>query len=126
MTKIARGLLILNFLTFSVIGVMFTFWPIQNANSLNISLNSAMAVTDFRATYGGFDFAIGMFYLFCFFRRELKMGLIASSFVYLGFGSARLLGVIIDGSPTHMILFLLSWEWFFGPLCLWVASRIKS
>ena len=53
------------------IGLGFLVVPVQWASVVDISLPTAMARTDFRATYGGFDLAIGVFLGLCALRSEL-------------------------------------------------------
>jgi hypothetical protein len=66
------------------------------------------AITDMRATYGGVAFGVGVFVGICARRAEwVRLGLVVSFLVVASIGAARLVGIIVDGSPNgFMIVFL--------------------
>jgi hypothetical protein len=101
----ARAVLILGALVFAGIGLGFLIRPSQWAAVVDISLPTPTARTDLRATYGGFDLAIGIFLALCAARTEwLRPGLVALALCGAGFGGGRLLGMLVERTASRLML----------------------
>jgi hypothetical protein len=70
-----------------------------------ISLPTAMARTDLRATYGGLDLAVGIFLWICARRDQwIRPGLVALALTAAGFGGGRPAGRYpVALFPQHLI-----------------------
>lgn len=101
---IARIGLLLVALVFVSMGVLFLVAPVRWAAAVEIALPTAMARTDMRATYGGFDLAVGVFLALCA-RRDawLRVGVVAMGLVAAGFGFGRLTGILIEGTASPLM-----------------------
>jgi len=70
------------------------------------TLATTSAATDIRTTYGGFSLGFGLFLLYCS-QNNLRIGLLAALLALTTITSARIFGIVIDGSPnTYMFIFL--------------------
>lgn len=102
---LARGALLLGALILAGIGLGFLIMPVQWAAIIEISLPTAMARTDLRATYGGFDLAFGVFLGLCALRPEwIRPGLVALGLAATGFGGGRLLGILLEGTASPLMV----------------------
>jgi hypothetical protein len=92
-------------------GVGFIVMPAELAELLTgAAPRKASAIIDMRATYGGVALGVGLFIGMCARRPEwLPAGLVAALLTSACLGAARLLGIIVDGSPNaFMVVFLLT------------------
>jgi len=102
---LARGALLLGAVVFAGMGLGFLIVPVQWAALVEISLPTATARTDLRATYGGFDLAVGVFLWLCALRTEwIRPGLVALGLAAAGFGGGRLLGIVVEGTASPLML----------------------
>jgi hypothetical protein len=102
---LARAALLFGAVVFAGIGLGFLIVPVQWAALVEISLPTAMARTDLRATYGGFDLAVGVFLGLCALRTEwIRPGLVALGLAAAGFGGGRLLGIVVEGTASPLML----------------------
>lgn len=109
--KLARGLIFASALIFVVVGAGFLLIPSQYANILEISLPTAMARTDVRATYGGLELGFGIFLILCGVRREwIRPGLWALALTVGGFATGRLVGLVAEGTINRFLLIFLVLE----------------
>lgn len=98
-------------LVFVAIGLGFLLAPVQWASVVEISLPTPMARTDLRATYGGFDLAIGVFLVFCALRTDwIRPGVLALGLAAAGFGGGRLVGILVEGTATPLMLTFVAIE----------------
>ena len=94
---------------FVAFGVGFAVAPQDLADLVTDGAPSVpSAVTDMRAAYGGVALGLGLFIGYCARRAEtVRLGLMASTLVLVSLAAARLLGMIVDGSPNaFMVVFL--------------------
>lgn len=64
------------------------------------------AAIDVRSTYGGFSLGMGLFLFWCS-KNNIRAGLVAAMLALACIIPARILGLVLDGSPnTTMYLFL--------------------
>lgn len=121
---LGRFILWLAAVTFTVIGAGFLILPETWARAVDIVLPTALARTDLRATYGGFDLAFGLFLAACALRPEwIRPGLLACGLALSGFGAGRLLGMIIEGSADRLMLSFLLAEIVGGSLSFFAFFR---
>ena len=107
----ARILLVVSALIWLAIGVTFLFWPRAMAAYVEVQLPTPTALIDFRATYGGFDLAIGIFFAICAFHAAwTRPGVAALALVYGGFAGGRIVGLLLDGTPKPLMYQLLATE----------------
>jgi hypothetical protein len=109
--KFARVLLLLSAAVFMIVGMGFLIVPAGWAAITEISLPTAMARTDLRATYGGLDLAVGIFLWICARRDQwIRPGLVALALTAAGFGGGRLVGIVAEGSAAPLMLIFLAIE----------------
>ncbi len=118
--------LILGFsgLVLLVIGVALLLDPLGFAASNGALLpNDASVLSEVRAP-GGLLTVVGLLMLACLFSaRHLPTGLWAGGVVYCSYGSARLLGLLIDGMPSSTLVQAMTVEWIIGLACFAAAAR---
>jgi Domain of unknown function (DUF4345) len=120
----ARFTLGITGLIFVVIGVGFIVVPVSWAESVGILLPTAMARTDLRATYGGFDLGFGLFLAACAHRPAWHgPGLYAATLALGGFGLTRLAGHFLDGPLDPFMWKLLAFELPAAALCAWLYRK---
>lgn len=125
--KLARGLVFASALIFIVVGAAFLVIPRQYAAILEISLPTAMARTDVRATYGGLELGFGVFLMFCLVRREwIRPGLWALALTVGGFATGRLVGFVAEGTISNFMLFFLVLELAVTLLAVLFLRRSES
>lgn len=124
--KFARSLVFASALIFVVVGAGFLLIPKQFGDVLEISLPSAMARTDVRATYGGLELGFGIFLIVCVVRREwIRPGLWALALTVGGFATGRLIGFAAEGAINNFMLFFLVLELAVALLALFLLRRVE-
>jgi hypothetical protein len=122
---LAKGGLMFAAVVFVGIGLGFLVVPVQWASLVEISLPTAMARTDFRATYGGFDLAMGVFLGLCAFRTEwIRPGVVALGIAAAGFGGGRLIGILVEGTASPLMLVFVVIETASALLAFYVLRRL--
>lgn len=102
---LARAALLLAAIVFAGLGIGFLVAPVPWASVVEVSLPTATARTDLRATYGGFDLAVGVFLGLCALRPEwIRPGLVALGLAAAGFAGGRLLGILLEGTASPLML----------------------
>jgi hypothetical protein len=120
-----RLILALIALTYAGFGFMFLFNPDSWTGMLGISFPVPAGRTDFRATYGGLEFGVGIFLLLCALRREfVRVGLFAGACALVAMATARSTGLLLDGFDFIQLLIALS-EWVGGALATWGALMAR-
>jgi hypothetical protein len=100
-----RTVLRLGALVFLVIGALFLVAPAYWAAVVDISLPTAMARTDLRATYGGFDLCFGLFLGLCTLRPDwIRSGLVAMGLALAGYAGGRLVGFFVEGRADKLMI----------------------
>jgi len=101
----AKAFLLFGAVVFLGIGVMFLAAPVYWGSVVEIPLPTAMARTDFMATYGGLDFAVGVFLGISALRTGwVRPGLLALGLAAAGFCGGRLLGILVEGTASPLML----------------------
>lgn len=102
---LARAALLLAAVVFAGLGIGFLIAPVQWASVVEVSLPTATARTDLRATYGGFDLAVGVFLGLCALRTDwIRPGLVALGLAAAGFAGGRLLGILLEDTASPLML----------------------
>ncbi len=84
------------------------FFPLFMASIVSIELPTPSAAIDFRATYGGLEIGLAVFFTICALRDSwLRPGLVAQAVSLSGFAFGRIIGLILDGTPQSIIYYLL-------------------
>jgi len=125
--KLARSLLFASALIFVVVGAGFLLIPKQFGDLLELSLPTAMARTDVRATYGGLELGFGIFLILCVVRREwIRPGLWALALTVGGFATGRLVGFVAEGTINNFMLFFLVLELAVALLAVFLLRRVEN
>ncbi|MDN2483496.1 DUF4345 domain-containing protein [Vibrio agarivorans] len=105
-------------------GTAFIFVPSEMANIITGAAPAGSSATiDFRATYGGAQFAIGLALLVIMkYRRDIDLALIIVALALFSMAFGRLLGIAIDGEPNTLMWMYLVLELSFGALALWLRT----
>jgi hypothetical protein len=108
-------------LGYAVFGFAFLFSPSELAAFLSLTFSAPSARTDFRAMYGGLEIGLGGFMLACAVRREfVRVGLFAAACATVGMGTARTVGMMLDGVAFSQVVSALV-EWAIGVVSTWGA-----
>ena len=125
--KLARALTFASALIFVVVGAGFLLIPQQFGHVLELSLPTAMARTDVRATYGGLELGLGIFLILCVVRREwIRPGLWALALTVGGFATGRVVGFVAEGTINNFMLFFLVLELAVALLAVFLLCRVEN
>ena len=87
------------------------------------SPNSTSASIDFRATYGGAQFAIGLALILVLkIKQDVTLALIIVAITLLSMAFGRLIGILFDGQPNTLMYVYLVAELLFGSLALYLRK----
>jgi len=106
--RIFLGLVALAFLGFGVLG-----WinPAGTVAPLDITVQTAQAQTEIRATYGGFMVGVGLLLLFTAVdTNAVRFGLVSVVVVLFSIGLTRLYGIVDDNTQASLQWNLLEME----------------
>ena len=122
---LAKGGLLFAAVVFVGVGVGFLVVPVQWASVVEIPLPTAMARTDLRATYGGFDLGVGLFLGLCALRSEwTRPGLVALGLAASGYGGGRLLGIVVEGTASPLMLVFVGLETMTAFLAFYLLRQL--
>lgn len=112
---------------FIVYGGLFLLLPTGMAYWITgAELNTASAVIDVRATYGGAQLAVGLMMLLVVkLKDDVDLGLIFVAVVLLAMAFGRLVGLGNDGEANLVMYLYLVGELLFGALALVLRSKDK-
>ena len=97
------------------------------ASIVGIELPTPSASIDFRASYGGLEIGLAVFFAICALRESwIRPGLIAQTASLGGFAFGRIIGLALDGTPQPIIYYLLVAECAGCILGLFVLARGRS
>ncbi|CAH1539332.1 conserved membrane hypothetical protein [Vibrio owensii] len=120
----SKLLVYLTALFFLLYGAIFAVFPVDMANLITgSSPNSTSATIDFRATYGGAQFAIGLaLILVLMIKQDVTLALIIVAITLLSMAFGRLIGILLDGQPNTLMYVYLVAELLFGSLALYLRK----
>jgi len=125
MQSVAKAGLLFAALVFVIIGGGFLVAPVEWAAIADIVLPTAMARTDLRATYGGFNVGMGLFVACCAFRSEwMRPGVLGVALAAVGYGGGRLVGIVVEGTASPVMLFFLVLEVVIASIAFSVFRRL--
>ncbi|EPB0666921.1 DUF4345 domain-containing protein [Vibrio alginolyticus] len=120
----SKLLVYLTALFFLLYGAIFAVFPVDMANLITgSSPNSTSATIDFRATYGGAQFAIGLaLILVSKIKQDVTLALIIVAITLLSMAFGRLIGILFDSQPNTLMYVYLVAELVFGLLALYLRK----
>ena len=105
MIALARIVLFGSAIVFVGIGVAFVAAPAGYASVVEIAAPTAVARTELRATFGGLELGFGLFLGLCAIRSGWMIpGLAALGLALGGFAGARLIGMLVEGTASRLML----------------------
>ncbi len=121
-----RLVLVIIGLCFVGFGAAFIAYPGDMASIVSLVLINSTARTDVRATYGGLEFGVGVFFLACALRRDfVRVGLFAAACVLVAMATARTVGLMLDGFWQPLELLIAVLEFAGGFASTWGAVVAK-
>jgi hypothetical protein len=112
---------------FFYFGFGFLLFPTTFCAAVDIELTSPTAITDVRATYGGFEIGLALFVCFCARQPALhRTGLLVIACTVGGFGAGRLFGIILDGSTVPLMVGFTILETVVTFFSLFLFFRLKK
>ncbi|MFH4723965.1 DUF4345 domain-containing protein [Vibrio diabolicus] len=120
----SKLLVYLTALFFLFYGAIFAVFPVEMANLITgSSPNSTSATIDFRATYGGAQFAVGLALILVLkIKQDVTLALIIVAITLLSMAFGRLIGILLDGQPNTLMYVYLVAELLFGSLALYLRK----
>lgn len=124
--KLGRIVTGLSGVALCIFGGAYFVAPEMMASKAAIVLMLPSAVADIRATYGGFQLGMGLFFLMCAIRNIwIAPALAAQIFAFGGFAFGRTLGVIADRAIDPMTVSLFALELAGFALASFAFQRTK-
>ena len=122
----ARIFLVLSAVLWLPYGLYCLLQPHSLAETAGIAATTPTGITELRAMYGGLQTAIGVLALVGAIRGSVtRAALVAVGTLTFGLGSARLLGLLIDGGFTGYTGMGLGFEWTSALVSRWLLTRGK-
>ncbi|HHP0514381.1 TPA: DUF4345 domain-containing protein [Vibrio harveyi] len=120
----SKLLVYLTALFFLLYGAIFAVFPVEMANLITSSSpNSTSATIDFRATYGGAQFAVGLALILVLkIKQDVTLALVIVAITLLSMAFGRLIGILLDGQPNTLMYVYLVAELLFGSLALYLRK----
>ena len=89
-----------------VFGIGYLVLPVPMLEMTGVSAGAPAAITDARATYGGFQIGLGVFLLWSAREpRRIPSALFCLGLVAGALGTCRLVGILVDGSlGPHLLV----------------------
>ena len=116
----ARIFLALSALIWLPYGLFCALQPGYLAEAAGVVATTPTGTTELRAMYGGLQAAIG-----CLRGAVTRTALVALGTLAAGLGSARLLGLALDGGFSAYTGFGLGFEWTSALVARWLLRRGK-
>jgi hypothetical protein len=111
-------------IAFAGFGLLFIALPSRTAAMVDIQLTSHTGVTDFIATYGGFELGFAVFLFSCLRNDErVRVGLMASGYAVAGFAVTRAAAIVAFGDVKPVLYRALVFEAICATVAFWAARR---
>ena len=111
---------------FAAFGIAFALAPHRLAATVDIQLPTDTAVTDFVATYGGFQIGFAVFLGVCLRRPgRVRLGLLASGCAVAGFAVSRAVGILLLRDVRPVLYGVLLFEATAAAVAFWAAGRLE-
>jgi Domain of unknown function (DUF4345) len=105
-------------------GILCFLRPGFLAGAAGVAATTATGTIELRAMYGGLEAAIGLLAAGAVVNPSLRRpALLMLAFLCTGLGSARLIGVVLDGTLTAYTAFALVLELGSAALAAWLLAR---
>lgn len=123
---IARLILALNSLGFTLFGLLFLFWPEAMIAKVGLQATAPAALIDIRATYGGMELGIAAMLGYCAVSiGGTAFGLFAATFAFAGLAIGRLVAIVLSGGASGFTWFLFTLEASSLILDVYALQRLK-
>ncbi len=103
--------LILNSILYIGIGLLTFLNPQKVAATVGYILSTAGAYAELKACYGGLMISIGVIILYLL-TKDRPMALLFTIIIYAGFGSGRLIGILVNKAYDSTTLTYIAFEVF--------------
>jgi hypothetical protein len=108
-----------------VFGVWYLVAPAAWTDPTGFGPLGPNALTDVRATYGGFQIGLGVFTLWAALdAARVRMGIVLQLLTIGAIASCRVVGFAIDGSPNGFLISAIATETTFTALALIALYRL--
>jgi len=126
-SKVLKGILILLGIPLTVFGLWRVLDPISFFEFSGLLLSAdAGLLSEARGT-GGAIAGFGILILLGAFKKKLTYtATITAIIVFLGFGIARVIGIIVDGYPGDMLLQGIIGEFVMGSIALFALTKYRE
>jgi hypothetical protein len=104
-------------------GVVYLFWPLSMTDPMGFGPLAPPALTDVRATYGGFQIGTGLFMLFCLRPERLRLGMLLALLSVTAIALSRAVGLLLDGDFTDVLKGTLAFEVVLAVISLIIFLR---
>ena len=91
-------------------GVIYLINPLSMTAPMGFGDLAPSALTDVRATYGGFQIGTGLFMFYCLKPARIKMGLLLVLLSAAAITLSRLYGFVVDGDITPVLKGTIAFE----------------
>jgi hypothetical protein len=109
--RFARVVLFVAGAIYLLFGALFLVQPDRSAGWVDLQLGSPSARTEIRAFYGGLEIGLALFLAGCAFSsRWITAGLVALATACACTAAGRIVGMLVDGSSSTIILVSLAVE----------------
>ena len=126
-SKILKGILILSGLLLTVLGLWRLFDAISFFENSGLVLNNDVGLLNEARATGGVVIGFGLLILFGAFSQKLSYtSTISSIVVFLGFGIARLIGFVLDGTPGEALIQGIKFEFIFGLMGVFALFKYRE
>ena len=123
--QLKKGLLILAFVTICVIGLLYGVspqWFFENllANSQAPSIDQTHIMRAVMMLY----IALGLFWLYSAFSDKYRdAGIVVLGVFCAGLVTGRIISVVVDGTPSPVLILYIVMELSLVPICIWLLKR---
>jgi hypothetical protein len=108
-------------------GIWYLFAPTSMTDPTGFGPLGPNALTDVRATYGGFQIGSGLFLLWAAANpARVRMALVLQALTIGAIGSCRLVGFAIDGAPNGFLVSAIVTEITFTALAVVALYRLPA
>lgn len=122
-----KTLLIISGIIGMGVGYALLFFPVAFEASAGITLGKDVNLLSEIRTPGGLLLAGGAIIFFgAFYSKLTYQSMLLSSLIYLSYGLARLVGIIMDGFPSESLMIAMIAELVIGLLSLFVSIRLSK
>jgi len=108
--RAAKVYLILMGLMSVIFGVIYLIWPLSMTDPMGFGPLAPSALTDVRATYGGFQIGMGIFMLLCLRPDRLRLGMLLALISVGAIAGCRAVGLVVDGAFTDVLKGTIGFE----------------